>query len=76
MRTGKRSANAYQMRLALQDTNRSQTASTTRRRFQVWRHGVRWVARCYKASLLTPMVKLLQMIKTNWRASWQIGSGA
>ena len=69
-------AKAYQMRLVLQDIYRSPTAATARRRFQVWCRWVRWVARCYKASLLASMVKLAQMIENHLAgilAHWKWG---
>jgi len=69
-------AKAYQMRLVLQDIYRSPTVATARRRFQVWGRWVRWVARCYKASLLAAMVKLAQMIENHLAgilAHWKWG---
>ena len=69
-------AKAYQMRLVLQDIYRSPTATTARRRFQVWCRWVRWAARFYKAGLLAAMVKLAQMIERHLAgilAHWKWG---
>ena len=69
-------AKAYQMRLVLQDIYRSADAGRARHRFQVWCRWVRWVARYYKASLFTSMVKLAQMVKNHLAgilAHWKWG---
>jgi transposase len=58
-------AKACQMRLVLQDIYRSPTATLARRRFQVWCRWVRWVARYYHASLLTSMLKLVQLAENH-----------
>lgn len=69
-------AKAYQMRLVLQDIYRSANAGIARHRFKVWCRWVRWVARFYKASLFTSMVKLAQMIENHLAgilAHWKWG---
>ena len=69
-------AKAYQMRLVLQDIYRSAEVGRARHRFQVWCRWVRWVARYYKASLFTSMVKLAQMVKNHLAgilAHWKWG---
>lgn len=67
---------AYQMRLVLQDIYRSVHAATARHRFRVWCRWVRWVARCYKASILGSMVKLAHLVENHLAgilAHWKSG---
>src|SRR3954451_4702063 len=58
-------AKAYQMRLVLQDIYRSANVTIARQRFKVWCRWVRWVARFYKASVFSPMVKVAGMIENH-----------
>lgn len=67
---------AYQMRLVLQDIYRSPNAGVAQKRFKVWCRWVRWVARFYKSSVFSPMVKLAQMVEDNLAgilAHWKWG---
>jgi transposase len=69
-------AKAYQMRLVLQDTYRSPTATVAERRFKVWCHWVRWVARFHKAPLFASMIKVAQMVDSHLAgilAHWKWG---
>jgi transposase len=69
-------AKAYQMRLVLQDIYRSATVAEAKRRFQVWCRWVRRVAGCHKSGVLSPMVKMAQMIEnhlTGILAHWKWG---
>jgi len=56
-------AKAYQMRLVLQDIYRSADAATAQRRFRVWCRWVRWVARAYKYSVFSSMLRLAQTVE-------------
>jgi transposase len=67
---------AYQMRLVLQDIYRSPNAGVAQKRFKVWCRWVRWVARFYKYYVLSPMVKMAQMVEDNLAgilAHWKWG---
>ncbi len=70
-------AKAYQMRLVLQDCYRCPTMSEARHRFKVWIRWVRWVAHVARQGrLLTPMLKLAQMVATHLPgilAHWKSG---
>ena len=67
---------AYQMRLVLQDIYGSPNAGVAQKRFKVWSRWVRWVARFYKYYVLSPMVKMAQMVEDNLAgilAHWKWG---
>jgi len=69
-------AKAYQMRLVLQDIYRSAHVNVAQHRFKVWCRWVRWVARFYQGTLMTPMVKLAQMVREHLAgilAHWKWG---
>jgi transposase len=69
-------AKAYQMRLVLQDIYRSPSVTLAKRRFAVWCRWVRWVARRYKSWVLSPMVKMAQMVEKHLAgilAHWKWG---
>ena len=69
-------AQAYQMRLVLQDIYRSSDAATARHRFRVWSRWVRWVARFHNASLFASMVKRAAMVENHLAglvAHWKWG---
>ena len=69
-------AKAYQMRLVLQDIYRSADVGTARHRFRVWCRWVRWTARFYRASLLSWMVKMAEMVENHLAgilAHWKWG---
>jgi transposase len=58
-----RTAKAYQMRLVLQDIDRSATAMEARQRFRVWCRWVRWVARWQPRNLMRSMVKVAELVE-------------
>ena len=69
-------AKAYQMRLVLQDIDRSNDATTARHRFKVWCRWVRWAARFCNFNLLASMVKVAQMVEDHLKgilAHWKWG---
>ena len=69
-------AKAYQMRLVLQDIYRTPSTSVAKRRFQIWCRWVRWVARCYKSWVFSPMLKIAQMVEDHLAgilAHWKWG---
>jgi transposase len=69
-------AKAYQMRLVLQDIYRSANATVAGHRFKVWCRWVRWVARFYKGTLFTSMLKLKEMVERHLKgilAHWKWG---
>jgi transposase len=69
-------AKAYQMRLVLQDSYRSATATEAGRRFRVWCRWVRWVARAQPKNLLRSMVKVADLVENHLSgilAHWKWG---
>lgn len=69
-------AKAYQMRLVLQDIDRSATATEAGRRFRVWVRWVRWVARPQPKNLLRTMVKVADLVENHLAgilAHWKWG---
>jgi transposase len=71
-----RTAKAYQMRLVLQDIYRSATVNEAQRRFRVWCHWVRWVARQQPKNLLRSMVKMADLVENHLAgilAHWKWG---
>jgi transposase len=69
-------AKAYQMRLVLQDIYRSVSATVARRRFAIWCRWVRWVARRHQSWVLSPMLKMAQMVENHLAgilAHWKWG---
>ena len=71
-----RTAQAYQMRLVLQDLYRSANAPAARRRFRVWCRWGRWGARRQPRNVLRAMVKVADLVKkhlTGIVAHWKWG---
>jgi transposase len=67
---------AYQMRLVLQDIYRSPNSGVAQKRFQVGCRWVRGVARFYKSSVFSPLVRMAQMVEDNLAgilAHWKWG---
>jgi transposase len=69
-------AKAYQMRLVLQDIYRLKEAGVARKRFGIWCRWVRWVYHVSPTNLLSPLVKVAEMIQrhlTGILAHWKWG---